>query len=103
MPHSEPGSEVAEDKMDIQPEADVEGSPTANGDTHGTAEEDTPMADAAQSQPEVRDHDKKDVKLEELFDDMDSDEEFPSSKEAADQTPQSSSPDELPSSMYGSA
>ncbi|RKU45567.1 hypothetical protein DL546_006831 [Coniochaeta pulveracea] len=101
MPHSEPGSEVAEDKMDIQPEADVEGSPTANGDTHGTAEEDTPMADAAQSQPEVRDHDKKDVKLEELFDDMDSDEEFPSSKEAADQTPQSSSPDELPSSIGG--
>lgn len=99
MPHSEPDSEVAKDKMDVQPEVDMEGSPAANGDTQSTAEEDVPMADASQSPSEPNGQDKKDVKLEDLFDDMDSDDEYPSSKEAANQTPQSSSPDEPPSSM----
>jgi DNA primase small subunit len=100
MPHSEPESEVADDKMDIQLEVDMEGSPAGNSDTQSTAEDDVPMTDASQGQPDGKEQDKKDVKdvkLEDLFDDMDSDDEFPSSKEPANQTTQSSSPD-VPSS-----
>jgi DNA primase small subunit len=99
MPHSDPASEAAEEKMDIQLEIETEDSPATNGDTQQTADEDIPMADASEPAPAVavkQEEKKEEVKLEDLFADDDSDDEFPSSRPAKE-TPQSSSAD-IPSS-----
>lgn len=99
MPHSAPDSEVAEEKMDIQLEIQTEDSPATNGDTQQTADEDIPMAEASEPAPAagIKEEEKKgEVKLEDLFADVDSDDEFPSSRPAK-LTPQSSSGD-IPSS-----
>lgn len=103
MPHSIPAEAEVPEAAEVKMEEDT----PANGDAlrHAPAEEDIDMADAA-SEPvpiaakmeeeEPADgssggEKKEDVKLEDLFADVDSDDEFPSSR-PADGTASSSPP-----------
>ncbi|KAL2752166.1 hypothetical protein ACRALDRAFT_2044972 [Sodiomyces alcalophilus JCM 7366] len=71
-------------------------SATSNGDNQATADGDVAMADVAEEptaseEPTAATSSKKDVKLEDLFADVDSDEEFPSTR-PVDVPPASSPP-----------
>jgi DNA primase small subunit len=89
MPHSEPlDSQSSTALMD---EAMAEPTPIANGESQ-SAVSDITMADTeAPTAPEV----KKEVNLDDLFADVESDDEFPSSR--GQDTPVSSSPEAPPS------
>lgn len=77
-------------------------SDVANGNDHQTPESDVDVdiamaeVEPAAEEAPVASGDKKEVKLEDLFADVDSDDEFPSSKEPQ-LTPESSSPSAPPS------
>ncbi|CAJ2509242.1 Uu.00g142680.m01.CDS01 [Anthostomella pinea] len=88
MPHSvsnSPPNDMEQIMGDASPQ---------NGDSQ-TTDNDIPMAEAEETPTATDGDEKKDVKLEDLFADVDSDDEFPSSKPA--ETKPSSSP-EAPSS-----
>jgi DNA primase small subunit len=77
---------------------------SANGDSQPSSEDDVAMAEAAESLPSQSElaavEAKKEVKLDDLFADVDSDDEFPSSSRPAE-APKPSSPPPAPSSpMY---
>lgn len=87
--------------MEIQLELETE-SPVTNDTSKESTEGEIPMADASQKESEEtlkNEARKADVKLEDIFDDDDSDEEFPNSKPAK-LTPQSSLEDAPSSPMY---
>ena len=90
MPHSV--SPDARDAADEHAPAMAD-EPTANGASQAT-DGDVAMDEAEAPQASG---DKKDVKLDELFADMDSDDEFPSSREPRSDLPASSSPESPPS------
>lgn len=77
------------DDDDDRKKDDGQGAPAEDGDVEMDAGE-TPAADAVPP--------KKEVKLEDLFADVDSDEEFPSSAPVKHEDPSSSSPTSSPAS-----
>jgi DNA primase small subunit len=104
MPHAEPLESVDPEVGEVKMEDDVPSSAPAA--QQPAAEEDIDMADVAvfeedqerkaseASRKEEKQEGKEDVKLEDLFADVDSDDEFPSSR-PADGTLSSSSPGEM--------
>lgn len=90
MPHSV----SPEPEPPIQSEIQMEEPSVENGNSqHTEGEDDIPMADVGTESgppPTEPSESKKEVKLEDLFADIDEDEEFPSSREPAQQTPSSS-------------
>jgi DNA primase small subunit len=106
MPHSIPEEPemVAGDEVRAEQDAVADAQPPAPAaeedvDMADIAPEPTPAADASKDETALEfsskeENQKQEVKLEDLFADVESDDEFPSSR-PADGTPASSSPGEM--------
>lgn len=95
MPHAvSPNSQATHEPTT----EDMSEGATQNEHDEQPPDADVPMADDADESNGINGDDKKDVKLEDLFADVDSDEEFPSSK--PDQANPSTSPVPPSSPLY---